>query len=70
MKSLFSFMLLSFVFASCQKTEELPSTPADMEEVNVQAPVEEDCDDKAKKPIEINEEGLSLGGGDAGCTLE
>ena len=31
---------------------------------------EEDCDDKAKKPVEIKAETLSLGGGNAGCTLE
>lgn len=31
---------------------------------------EEDCDDKAKKPVEIKAESISLGGGNAGCTLE
>lgn len=31
---------------------------------------EEDCDDKAKKPVEIKAESISLGGGTAGCTLE
>jgi hypothetical protein len=31
---------------------------------------EEDCDDKAKKPVEIKVETISLGGGTAGCTLE
>lgn len=31
---------------------------------------EEDCDDKAKKPIEIKAESISLGGGNTGCTLE
>ncbi len=30
---------------------------------------EEDCDDKAKKPIEIKPETISLGGGNTGCTL-
>lgn len=30
---------------------------------------EEDCDEKAKKPIEIKPESISLGG-NAGCTLE
>lgn len=30
---------------------------------------EEDCDDKAKKPIEIKEETISLTG-NAGCTLD
>lgn len=30
---------------------------------------EEDCDDKAKKPIEIKEDSISLSG-DAGCTLD
>lgn len=31
---------------------------------------EEDCDDKAKKPIEIKPESISLGGGTAGCSLD
>jgi hypothetical protein len=30
----------------------------------------EDCDDKAKKPVEIKPESISLGGGTAGCTLD
>ena len=30
---------------------------------------EEDCDDKAKKPIEIKPETISLGGGSTGCSL-
>ena len=31
---------------------------------------EEDCDEKAKKPIEIKPESISLGGGNAGCSLD
>jgi hypothetical protein len=31
---------------------------------------EEDCDEKAKKPVEIKPETISLGGGTAGCSLE
>lgn len=30
----------------------------------------EDCDDKAKKPVEIKPESISLMGGTAGCTLD
>jgi len=30
----------------------------------------EDCDDKAKKVIEVKPESISLGGGDTGCSLE
>ena len=30
---------------------------------------EEDCDDKAKKVVEIKPETISLGGGNTGCTL-
>ena len=30
----------------------------------------EDCDEKAKKPIEIKPESISLGSGSAGCTLD
>ncbi len=31
---------------------------------------EADCDVKAKKPVEIIPESMSLSGGNAGCTLE
>ena len=31
---------------------------------------EADCDDKAKKPVEIKPESISLGGGTAGCSLD
>lgn len=31
---------------------------------------EEDCDDKAKKPVEIKPETISLSGGDTGCSLD
>ncbi len=30
---------------------------------------EEDCDDKAKKPVEVKVETITLGGGNTGCTL-
>lgn len=31
---------------------------------------EEDCDDKAKKKVEITEESISLNSGDTGCSLD
>lgn len=31
---------------------------------------EEDCDDKAKKKVEITEQSISLGGGNTGCSLD
>jgi hypothetical protein len=31
---------------------------------------EEDCDEKAKKPVEIKVESISLGDGTAGCSLD
>ena len=31
---------------------------------------EPDCDEKAKKPVEIIPESISLSGGTAGCTLD
>lgn len=60
------FLFLSlFTLVACQ-AEEAPTT--------TQAPsavtAEEDCDDKAKQKVEIKEEGISLSGGDAGCTLD
>ncbi len=32
--------------------------------------IEEDCDDKAKKKVEIKPEGLSLSNNSAGCSLD
>ncbi|MBA2404863.1 MAG: hypothetical protein H0V66_08850, partial [Bdellovibrionales bacterium] len=39
------------------------------EQTKAQAKKEEDCDDKAKKPIEIKEETISLTG-NTGCSLD
>lgn len=78
MKTLFLMMIVSL---SCNAI-----TPATKKEVTAKKseskttetkPVhpalkkEEDCDDKAKKPVEIKPETISLGGGlgTAGCTL-
>jgi hypothetical protein len=44
----------------------LPEVQKVTEHVGV---LEEDCDQKAKKPIEIKEDSISLSG-DAGCSLE
>ncbi len=34
------------------------------------AKTEEDCDEKAKKKVEIKEDSINLLGGNTGCTLE
>lgn len=77
------FVVLSLITASAfaastSKTRTLPVTKVDQEakEAKIQAikdaaagKAEEDCDDKAKKPIEITPESISLTG-NAGCSLD
>jgi len=41
----------------------------EMAKKNAAVKKEEDCDKKAKKPIEIKEETISLGSGATGCVL-
>ena len=72
MKALFLIMIVSLsCHARTVKKKENPT----MKQVVQAKPVhpvlkkEEDCDDKAKKPIEIKPETISLGGGNTGCTL-
>ena len=71
-----TFLLMMIVSLSCNAL-----SPAKKKEVDVKKkttetkPVhpalkkEEDCDDKAKKVVEIKPETISLGGGNTGCTL-
>lgn len=79
MKILAGLMIFSsMAFAITPMTQK--TAPAKKEEVKDKKMVgdkaskimgkEEDCDDKAKKPIEIKPESISLGGGTAGCTIE
>lgn len=80
MKFFLIFTLVSFsVFAaSTSKNRILPVTKEDQmaKDAKIQAikdaaagKKEEDCDDKAKKPVEIVPEAISLTG-NAGCSLE
>lgn len=76
MKTLFLMMIVSL---SCNavtsaKKESPKKSEAKTTETKPVHPAlkkEEDCDDKAKKPVEIKPETISLGGGlgTAGCTL-
>ncbi len=62
--SLFGLLLLT----SCQDKTPTPEVVETQAQATAPA-AEEDCDDKAKKPIEIKEETISLSG-NTGCTLE
>ena len=68
-------VLSSFSLVSCNKQETKSEAPVSKSVKTQEAgsewtKAEEDCDDKAKKPVEITPESVSLSGGDAGCTLE
>jgi hypothetical protein len=71
----YPIVLMTLVLAACNpfKRDPLPSTPPAPQVTsavdNILPVAEEDCDDKAKKPIEIKEDSISLSG-EAGCTLE
>lgn len=73
---LVALVLSSFSLVGCNKQETKSEAPAsklvnDQETSGSEwTKAEEDCDDKAKKPVEITPETVSLSGGDAGCTLE
>lgn len=61
------FLFLSlFTLVACQ-ADEAPTTAT---QAATAVTAEEDCDDKAKQKVEIKDEGISLSGGDAGCTLD
>lgn len=76
MKFLIATILMSsFVYAAPVKKAEPSKKPETaqksqgnkaLEVINKKA---EDCDDKAKKPVEITTESISLGG-TAGCSLD
>lgn len=71
------FILMMLVSLSCHALSPATKkeTPPAKKQVTETKPVhpalkkEEDCDDKAKKPIEIKPETISLGGGNTGCSL-
>ena len=68
MKIVFMSLLGLFLLTSCQ--DKTPTPEVVETKVQDTAPVaEEDCDEKAKNPIEIKEETISLSG-NTGCTLE
>lgn len=65
MKYLILAILVCLV--SCQKQETIPAVASD---ATTSPAVLEDCDKKAAEKVEIKDEGISLSGGDTGCTLE
>lgn len=64
MKIVLMSLLGMFLLVSCQDKTPTPEVKAAATEA-----LTEDCDEKAKKPIEIKEETISLSG-NTGCTLE
>ena len=68
MKIVLMSLLGLFLLVSCQDKTPVPEVTATQGQTTVPA-AEEDCDDKAKKPIEIKEDTISLSG-NTGCTLE
>ncbi len=75
---LFMFLLTSFSMAApTGQKKNLPVKPEEFqvkndrqvqEKLKILDKKEEDCDDKARKPVEIKPESISLTGS-AGCTL-
>jgi hypothetical protein len=72
-------MMFALVSVGCQaetkaNSKTLPvktvETSKAADKVKLPGEKEEDCDEKAKKPIEIKPESISLGSGTAGCTLD
>ena len=51
------------------RQEKMKAAKAQAAKSKIPGKAEEDCDDKAKKPIEITEESISLSG-TAGCSLD
>lgn len=68
MKIALMSLLGLFLLGACQEKTPTPEVTATQSQTTVPAG-EEDCDDKAKKPIEIKEDTISLSG-NTGCTLE
>jgi hypothetical protein len=67
MRFLFISILLG-AFVSCNASTTQTTSTAEVTKVE-ESKKEEDCDDKAKKKIEIKEETISLTG-NTGCSLE
>ena len=63
-------LLMVFILTmSCQAETSAPTAQKATETAEAAPKNEEDCDDKAKKPIEIKEDSISLTG-NTGCTLD
>lgn len=70
MKIFFVLLLLTgFAFAKDQAKKEVPKELGDKARALIEDKAEEDCEEKAKKPVIIPEEPV-LGLGTAGCSIE
>jgi hypothetical protein len=59
--------VIAVIAVAAPKEKESVKTDAKVHEILAE---EEDCDEKAKKVIEIKPETITLGGGDTGCSLD
>ncbi len=64
---LFFLLSLSVLLMSCNSATTTETQTPSLTKAEVKK--EEDCDDKAKKPIEIKEDSISLSG-NTGCSLD
>lgn len=72
----FIVIALLLTLAACNSKTEAPAMESSTNSVAQQNGIlpgdlpEEDCDDKAKKKVEITEETISLNNADTGCSLD
>lgn len=68
-----SLLLMTVACNEKKETASAEATKAPVAQTNGILPgdlPEEDCDDKAKKTVEITEESISLNNADTGCSLD
>lgn len=71
----FLLLTLALLTVACNEKKEAPANQT-VETASAPQGIlpgdlpEEDCDEKAKKTVEITEESISLNNGDTGCSLD
>lgn len=64
------FLMSSFVWASEPIVKEVPKEVGEKGRQFLEETAEEDCEEKAKKPVVIPDEPVLGLGGDAGCSID
>lgn len=64
------FSTLTFAKEAAKSKKETPAPMGEAARKLMETKPEEDCDEKAKKPIEIKEEEPVLGLGNSGCSID